>query len=170
MFGAMIGVALCVSEAAQCAGDENSTNPLAALAVYGGNWKVRATHPWSGAARGAVDRLTSRCQMLSQYYVCEQTVNDKTLGLILYTIGKRYGELHSRFVAPDGEVAPLGDLTLRGNHWTYLDRPAGHRRGKWSRTENVVLNENRIVFEEYESSDQGQTWVKTNSGTEDRGQ
>jgi hypothetical protein len=38
----------------------------------------------------------------------------------------------------------------------------------WSRTQNFLLGRDPIRFEEYESSDEGKTWSKTNSGTEER--
>ena len=41
-------------------------------------------------------------------------------------------------------------------------------KGNWSRTENFILDRDHIRFEEYESSDEGKTWTKTNSGTEER--
>ena len=143
-------------------------DPFAPLAIYNGTWTVKAEHPWSGATPGTPDRLVSKCQHFTQYFACEQTVNGKTLSLIVYTAGTSPGKLHTRFIVPDGQAGARGDLTLDGNHWTYLDKPPAQLKGNWSRTENFLLDRDHIRFEEYESSDEGKTWTKTNSGTEER--
>ena len=148
-------------------------DPFAPLEVYNGAWKVQAEHPWSGAAPGTPDHLVSKCQHFTQYFACEQTVNGKTLSplfqsLLVYTAGTAPGKLHTRFIVPDGQAGARGDLTLDGNPWTYLDKPPSGLKGNWSRTENFLLDHDHIRFEEYESSDQGKTWTKTNSGTEER--
>jgi len=41
-------------------------------------------------------------------------------------------------------------------------------KGNWSRVENFIRDRNHIRFEEYESSDEGKNWTRTNSGTEER--
>jgi hypothetical protein len=138
------------------------------LAIYGGTWTVRAEHPWSGAAAGALDRLVSRCERFARYFACEQTVNGKTLGLIVYSIGDAAGTLHTRFIAPDGLAGGRGEFRLDGNHWTYLDKPPPSVEGNWTRTENFILDHDHIRFEEYESADAGKTWSPVNSGVEVR--
>jgi len=144
------------------------SDPFAPLAVYQGHWNVKAEHPWSGAAAGSVDHLVSNCQRFTRYFACEQTVNGKALSLIVYTAGESPGELHTRFIQPDGLAAARGDLTLHRNHWTYLDKPAPGQAGNWSRVENLIDDPDHIRFEEYESSDHGKSWTRTNSGTEER--
>jgi hypothetical protein len=144
------------------------SDPFSSLAIYDGTWAVRAEHPWSGAAPGALDRLVSRCQRFTEYFACEQTVNGKTQGLIVYSPGNGAGALHTRFIAPNGLAGGLGDLKLDGDHWIYLDKPPPSLKGNWSRTENFVLDHDHIRFEEYESSDEGKSWSRVNSGTEER--
>ena len=61
-----------------------------------------------------------------------------------------------------------GKFTLDSNHWTYLDKPASGTKGNWSRVDNYILDQDHIRFEEYESSDEGKSWTKTNFGTEER--
>jgi hypothetical protein len=143
-------------------------DPFLPLTIYSGTWKVKAEHPWSGGAPGTTDNLVSRCERFTQYFACEQTVNGKTLSLIVYTAGKSPAELHTRFIEPGGLAGARGDLTLNSNHWTYLDKPPAGTKGNWSRTENYILDHDHIRFEEFESADEGKTWNKTNSGTEER--
>ena len=148
-------------------------DPFAPLAVYNGTWTVHADHPWSGAAPGTpgnptLDHLVSRCQRFTLYFACEQTVNGKTQALLVYTVGSSPGKFHCRFISPDGLAGGRGDLTLDGNHWTYLDKPPPTLKGNWSRVENFILDHDHIRFEECESADEGKTWTKPNSGTEER--
>jgi hypothetical protein len=143
-------------------------DPFAPLTIYDGTWSIRADHPWSGAAPGAVDRLISRCRRFTVYFACEQAVNGKPQGLLIYSAGAKAGQLYSRFIAPDGLAGGRGDLTLDGSHWTYLDKPPATLQGKWSRVENFIVDHNHIRFEEYESGDEGKTWTRTNSGVEER--
>jgi hypothetical protein len=149
-------------------GNHTIPDPFLPLTVYIGTWNVRAEHPWSGGAPGTSDHLVSRCEGFNQFFACEQTVNGKTLSLIVYTIGAARGKMHTRFIEPDGLAGPRGDLTLDGNHWTYLDKPTPGAKGNWSRVENYVVDHDHIRFEEYESSDEGKSWTKINSGTEER--
>jgi len=143
-------------------------DPFAPLAVYNGTWTVHAEHPWGGGPAGSVDHLVSRCEHFTAYFACEQTVNGKVQGMLVYTAGDAAGKLHSRLISPEGLAAGRGDLTLDGNHWTYLDKPAATLKGNWSRTENFIIDHDHIRFEEYESADGGKSWTKTNSGTEER--
>ncbi len=147
---------------------QTATDPFAPLTIYNGTWTVHAAHPWGGGPPGTADHLVSRCQRFTEFFACEQTVDDKAVGLIVYTIGSSAGKLHSRFIAPDGLAGGRGDFILDGSHWTYLDKPPKGLTGKWSRVENYVLNHDHIRFEEYESADEGKSWIKKNSGTEDR--
>jgi hypothetical protein len=143
-------------------------DPFAPLTIYSGTWTIHAEHPWSGGAPGTADHLVSRCQRFTLYFACEQTVDGKTQFLIVYTAGGAPGKLYTRFIAPDGLAGGRGNLTLNGNRWTYLDKPPVGLKGNWSRVENTIIDHNHIRFEEYESSDEGKSWTKTNSGGEER--
>ena len=142
--------------------------PFEALSVYNGNWTVHALHPWSGAPAGALDRLKSRCQAFTAYFVCEQTANGEPKTLIVYTIRPDSVRFNTRTIAPNGLAGARGDLTIEGNRWTYLDKPPTGLTGDWSRVENIVMDRDHIQFEEYQSADKGEHWVLTNSGTEER--
>jgi len=144
------------------------TDPFLPLAIYDGEWSVRADHPWSGAAPGSADHLTSRCQRFTLYFACEQTINGKPTSLLVYTDTGEEGRLNTRTIAPNGLAGGRGDLTIAGARWTYLDKPPATLAGNWSRVENLVKDRDHIRFEEYESADQGKTWTLTNSGDEVR--
>jgi hypothetical protein len=149
-------------------GAQPAPDPFAPFAVYNGTWTVKAEHPWSGGPPGTLDHLVSRCHYFTLYFACEQTINGKAQALLVYTISTSPGMLHTRLITPDGLAGGRGDLTLDGNHWTYLDKPPATLKGNWSRVENFILDHNHIRFEEYESADEGKSWAKTNSGTEER--
>lgn len=160
----VVGLAMLTPLAMALASD---TDPFAPLAIYDGEWTVRAEHPWSGTA-GATDRLTSRCHRFTAYFACEQTINDRPTSLIVYNSGAAPGRLNTRTIAPNGLAGGRGDLTLDGSHWTYIDKPPASLKGNWSRTENVVVDKDHIRFEEHESADEGKTWTRTNAGEETR--
>lgn len=143
-------------------------DPFAPLAIYPGQWSVTATHPWSGAALGTVDRLDSRCQRFTAYYACEQTVAGKPLIFIVYTLGDAPGRFNTRMIAPNGLAGGRGELTIAGDRWTYLDKPPAGLTSPWSRTENIIVDRDHIRFEEYESADEGKTWQLVNAGDERR--
>ena len=145
--------------------------PLSLLKIAApaqGSWTVRAEHPWGGGVAGSSDHLVSRCEHFDSYFACEQSVNGKVQSLLVYTATSVPGKLNCRTITPDGLAGGRGDLTLDGNRWTYLDKPPLNLKGNWSRTENFIQDRNHIRFEEYESADEGKTWTKTNSGTEER--
>ena len=164
----LLGLGLLISANLAEAQPPLATDAFKKLEIYGGDWTVRADHPWSGAPSGSSDHLRSRCQRFSAYFTCEQTVNQKPLALIVYTVAEAPNRFHTRTIAPDGRAGGRGDLVLDGNRWTYLDKPPSGLKGPWSRTENTIRDENHIRFVEYESSDGGKTWHQINAGLEVR--
>jgi hypothetical protein len=164
----LLGLGLLVSVDRAEAQPPLTTEAFKRLEIYGGDWIVRADHPWSGAPAGSSDHLRSRCQRFSAYFACEQTVNQKPLALIVYTAAEAPNRFHTRTIATDGRAGGRGDLVLDGNRWTYLDKPPSGLKGPWSRTENIIRDQNHIRFVESESSDGGKTWHQTNAGLEVR--
>jgi hypothetical protein len=145
-----------------------SDDPFSDLTIYDGDWTVHATHPWSGAPAGTAEHLQSRCRRFTLYFACEQTVNGKVQALIVYTAGETLGRFNTRTIAPNGLAGGRGDLTIDARRWTYLDKPPASLTGPWSRVENVIVGRDHIRFEEFQSADEGRTWVQTNGGTEER--
>ncbi len=158
------GVALLLTAAGATSA---TSDPFAPLAVYDGEWEIRAKNPWSGGPAGTVDRLTSRCHRFTAYLTCEQTVNGKTGSLIIYTLAAD-GGFNTRTVAPNGLAGGRGTLSLAGPRWTYLDKPPPPLAGNWSRVENIIVDHHHIHFAEFTSADEGKTWQPVNSGDEVR--
>jgi len=170
-FALHLGLAAALGSAAAIApsaAEPAAPSPFAPLLVYRGTWKVTADRPWSGAAPGAVDRLRSDCRIFHAYFACEQSVNGKPLALIVYTAGEAPLEYHTRTIGPGGLAGGRGTMRIEGHRWTYLDKPAAGLSGPWSRVENVIVSPDRILFEEYESADEGKSWKQTNRGAEVR--
>lgn len=166
--GVAIALALLGAPATAPAAPAAGIDPFVPLTIYDGDWVIRAEHPWSGAPAGATDQLQSRCHRFTLYFACEQTVNGTAQALIVYTATATPGRLNTRTIAPNGLAGGRGDLTLDGKRWTYLDKPPASLEGPWSRTENVIVDRDHIRFEEYESTDKGKSWTRTNAGTEQR--
>jgi hypothetical protein len=75
-------------------GGQAASDPFAPLAVSGGPWTVKAEHPWGGPP-GTQDHLASHCGRFNSYFTCEQTVNGKPQGLLIYTAATFSRKLHS---------------------------------------------------------------------------
>ena len=84
--------------------------------------------------------------------------------LIVYTATEDPTKFHSQPVLPDGQAVGRGDLTILGDHWTFLgSRTDATGKETFYRTENLFTGRDKIHFEQYESGD-NKTWVKKNEG------
>ncbi|MDQ2889309.1 MAG: hypothetical protein M3R65_01980 [Gemmatimonadota bacterium] len=135
-------------------------DPYAPLRLYQGAWAL--------AARGASrpDIIVNRCARVGAYFGCEQTVNGKPAGLILFLPLDTAGAYHTQFLDADARARGRGDLTIAGNNWLYSTRHPGDSVG-YHRTTNVFTGRDRIHFEAAESRD-GVAWTVTASGDERR--
>jgi hypothetical protein len=149
------------------AGAEPAATPsLTALLLYREEWRVTADHQWSGATPGSVDRLRSACTLFPAYLACEQSVNGKSLVLIVFTVGGRTGGFYTRTIAPSGLARARRTMTTEGRRWTFLDKLAAGLTGAWSRVESRIISSNEVSFAEFETTDEGRTWKRMNAGTE----
>jgi hypothetical protein len=121
--------------------------------------------PWP--ARGG-RTIVNHCNEGTAFYTCEQIVNVKSLALIVYTATDDLTKFHAQPVFPSGQAAGRGNLTIAGDHWTFLGSGTDSG-GKqvFYRTENYFSGRDKIHFEQYESGD-NKTWVKKNSEDEVR--
>jgi hypothetical protein len=136
------------------------------MRVYEGTWTVVSAHTMAG--EGRPDTIVNHCNEGTAFYTCEQIVNGKPLALIVYTATDDPTKFHTQPVFPSGQAAGRGDLTVAGDHWTFLGSGTDDG-GKqvFYRTENYFTGRDKIHFEQYESGD-NKTWVKKNSGDEVR--
>jgi hypothetical protein len=139
---------------------------FAPLRVYEGTWTVVSAHTMAGDGRP--DTLVNHCTEGTAFFTCEQVVNGKSLALIVFTATDDPAKFHSQPVLTNGCAAGLADLTVAGDHWTFLSNSMDDA-GKpiFYRTENFFTGRDKIHFEQYESAD-NKTWVKKNQGDEVR--
>lgn len=141
---------------------------FAPLHVYEGAWTITSTRTLASASKP--DTLFNHCTEGEAFYTCEQIVDGKTLALIVFTATSDPNKFHTQPVLPNGVALPGSDLTINGNHWTFLNTVAssnGHQIQY--RIENTFLTHDKIHFEQYQSTD-GTTWTKINEGDEVRTQ
>ena len=91
---------------------------FAPIKVYEGTWTVVSAHTMAG--QGRPDTIVNHCNEGTAFYTCEQVVNGKSLALIVYTATEDPTKFHSQPVLPDGQAVGRGDLTILGDHWTFL--------------------------------------------------
>jgi len=135
------------------------------LAVYNGAWTVTSPHTLAGP--GKTDALVNHCTQNSAYYSCEQVVNGKPMALIVFVPADAPLTYHTQPILPSGYAAGRGDLTISGDHWTFVGKDTEDGKTTWFRTENYFTGRDKIHFEQYESSD-GKVWELKNSGDEVR--
>ena len=136
-------------------------SPLEQLTVYAGSWTVDA--PATSSAAAHADHLTNHCHMTDAFYTCEQVVNGKSVALLVFTATDTPGLFHSQVVLPDGHAAGRSDVTISGNHWTYLSKEGSPQ----FKVENTFTGRDRIHYEQFQAAPDG-SWTKTGEGNEVR--
>jgi len=131
------------------------------LRLYEGTWVMT---PSGG---GATVTITNDCGRIGRFYGCQQTVNGKTGGVILFIPRDTVGKYFTQAITPDGRAIGRGDLTIAGPHWTYLGHDGEGDSLKYFRTINDFTGRDRIHFELATSHD-GTKWTVTQSGDEVR--
>jgi hypothetical protein len=142
-----------------------AADPFAPLAVYNGTWSVHAQHPFSGGT--GPDRLENHCTHGQAFLSCEQIVNGKPAALVVFTISKEPGKYDVDNIRPNGYASSNTDLLINGDHWTFITHASAPGETRY-RTENVFHGPDAIHFEQFQSTDDGKTWTKTNEGDETR--
>lgn len=135
---------------------------FAPIRLYNGTWKV--TPGMSGAGS---DTIRNRCSEFTGYYACEQTVNGKLGALIVFVADATSGQYHTQPIMPDGHATGRGDLSIDGDHWTYLGHDTENGKTTYYRTTNEFLGRDRIHFESAHSAD-GKMWTVDHKGDEQR--
>ncbi len=165
MLALMLATAVSASATdASAAPDSAHAAPENPLALYNGSWSL------IGAA-GAAMRLDNACGGGRLFYSCEQTVNGKTVALIVFLAQPSSGAAHEyrtqALTADAATPGPWRQLTIDGSHWVYhSDRPdaAGHRQ---ERVLNDFDGPDHIRFT-IQHSDDGKLWITDSQGEERR--
>jgi hypothetical protein len=131
------------------------------LHLYEGTWVM------TPARGGAAVTITNDCGRIGRFYGCQQTVNGKTGGVILFIPRDTVGRYFTQAVAPDGRAMGRGELTIAGPHWEYLGHDGEGDSVEYFRTTNDFTGRDRIHFELATSHD-GANWTVTQSGDEVR--
>ncbi len=157
---AMIALLLLATLQAGSAARTPPPDRFMPLAVYNGTWSIQP----QGAP--SPDRVEDHCTAGQSFFTCEQIVNGASVALLVFTPSKNPGEFAVANVLPDGQTVSGTDLVVNGDHWTYISKDAnGHPH---HRTENVFHGRDAIHYEQFTSSDGGQTWTKAGEGEEHR--
>lgn len=133
------------------------------LRLYEGSWVMT---PTGGGATGRVT-ITNDCGRIGHFYGCQQTVNGKTGGVILFIPRDTVGRYFTQAIAPDGRAMGRGELTIAGPHWEYLGHDQSGDTVTYYRTTNDFTGRDRIHFELATSHDMTH-WTVTQSGDEAR--
>jgi hypothetical protein len=128
------------------------------LQLYQGSWIV------TPAGGGKVARLENACGRIGAMFGCEQTVDGKSGGWVLFLPAGAPGKWKTQHVGPDGRAGgQAGDLTIEGGVWTFMGVEASGGGQTWWRTINRFDGPDRIHFEAAHSSD-GKTWTADAAG------
>jgi hypothetical protein len=142
-------------------------DPYAPLANYDGTWSVVTNQP-AGAKPAAPDTIQQRCSRTGKFFVCEQSVNTKTAGLMTFIPTILPGIYITQTLLPTGQALGLGELTIDGDRWTYSSRETTNGKTLYHRTTNVFSNGNKTIQFQVAESNDGESWTTTLSGTESK--
>ena len=134
------------------------------LWLYQGIWRVtRSNAPTAGKP----ERLVNECGSIGRYFACQQTVNDKVGGLLIFIPAESPGHYFTQTVMPDGRATGRDDLVISGDRWTFTSRRLDNGRASYFRTVNTFTGKTRIHFEQAESGN-GNDWTVKMVGDEQR--
>jgi hypothetical protein len=150
---------------AQIHPDAKSSGPdYAALSRYRGTWRVSPANRPSGAKP---DLLVNQCALVGSYFACQQTVNGKNGGLMIFIPADQPEHFYTQVIMPEGRATGRDDLEIAGDRWTYTSRRLDQGKTTFYKTTNTFQGRNKIHFEQADSTD-GKQWTVRNSGDEVR--
>jgi hypothetical protein len=135
-----------------------------ALWLYEGVWQITRSNT-SNASKP--ERLVNQCGLIGRYFACEQTVNDRHGGLLIFIPADSPGHYFTQTVMPDGRATGRDDLVISGDAWTFTSRRLDNGRAFYYRTVNTFAGRTRIHFEQAESTN-GKDWTVKTTGDERR--
>jgi hypothetical protein len=135
-----------------------------ALWLYAGSWQVTRSNSSNSSKP---ERLVNQCAVIGLYFACQQTVNDKAGGLLIFIPADSPGHYFTQTVMPDGRATGRDDLVVSGDRWTFTSRRLDNGRAFYYRTINTFVGKTRIHFEQAESTN-GNDWTVKATGDEQR--
>ena len=159
-----LGVAVCL--ASSCSGQ--TVRPggptYAPLWLYEGSWRLT---PKTAMGEEKTNLVDNSCHLFGKYFACQQTVNGKIGGLIVFVPAEKPGHYYTQAINPDGRATGRGELEISGEHWIYSSSYEDSGKTIYHRTKNDFSGNDKIHFEQAESFD-GEHWTVKGSGDEER--
>jgi len=164
---AILGVASLIVSALVHA--DSSTVGLDKISLYAGTWKseVETLDTQYSRAGKKTKTITNNCWRATSYYTCEQIVDGKPAGLIVFTYHADDDSYSSYAIPGDGKDAPVGKLIIKGSIWTYPWHTTYKGKVVYLRILNVFESAISIEYSE-EASDDDQHWTLLARGVETR--
>lgn len=134
----------------------------APLQLYQGSWVVTLQ------GGGKTVRLENACGRIGTIYGCQQTVDGKAGGWVLFLPTDTAGKWKTQHIGLDGRSGErTGDLTIAGDLWTYMDVEPASGGQTWTRVTNRFDGPDKTHFEIAASTD-GKAWTVTAAGDDVR--
>lgn len=93
----------------------SSSDPFAPITLYEGVWKVTPSFSGTGT-----DTLRNDCRRFTEFYACQQTVNEHVSALVVFVYAGTPGHYHTQPIEPSGAADGRGDLMIDGNRLDIL--------------------------------------------------
>jgi len=132
------------------------------LWLYHGSWKVTRTTAGAGTKR---DELVNQCALVGKYFTCQQTINGQQGNLFVVVAASTPGHFYTQNITPEGRATGRASLEISGSKWVFTSTWDQGGTTTYYRTTNLFTGQNKIHFEQEESSD-GKDYKVTGSGDE----
>lgn len=158
-------VTLCSTAALSQAVPKITDPAYSLLRLYAGVWHVTRN---DSPPTAKPEEIRNDCARIGNFFACQQTVNGEPGALLVFVPApNKPGHYYTQNVLQQGRATGRGDLDISGNIWVFSSTWDEGGKTTRYRTTNVFTGQDRIHFEQSESSD-GKSWKVTNSGEEVR--
>lgn len=139
------------------------------LAAYAGEWDATMSHldtPYSKTG-DEHHRLFNDCWRSDTFYVCRQSVDGKSVALLVFTYDAAADRYASYPVVPGSDSAHAGVLLIHGQEWVFPWDATEQGKTTHFRVVNTWSTPDRIEFRQEYSAD-GEHWTLMATGHETR--